>query len=323
MLLRAFVLLLGFCLPLAAAGPPAQHRIVFLGDSITQAGGYVEILTAALIAEHPETDWQIIPLGLSSETVSGLSEEGHAGGQFPRPDLHERLDRVLAKAKPELVVACYGMNDGIYFPPDVERTKAFQNGMIKLHEKVVAAGARMIHLTPPVFDPQPIKGRVLPDGLAAYPQPWQGYNEVLGLYSDWLLGMREQGWEVLDIHHPMNAALAGHRLSDPEFTFSRDGVHPGEAGHLLMARPVLDAWGLKVKDDGSPSGSNGAAILAAVREEQQILRPAWLSAVGHLRPGVAPGLPLEEAMTKAAVHEAEAHRLARPGAIDVPGKISD
>ena len=50
-----------------------------------------------------------------------MSEEGHAGGKFPRPDLHERLDRALPKTKPDLVFACYGMNDGIYLPLDEAR----------------------------------------------------------------------------------------------------------------------------------------------------------------------------------------------------------
>ena len=94
------------------------------------------MIDAALIAQLPEATQEIIPLGLSSETVSGLSEEGHAGGKFPRPDLHERLDRALEKAKPQLVFACYGMNDGIYFPLSTERFKAFQDGMKKLHDKI-------------------------------------------------------------------------------------------------------------------------------------------------------------------------------------------
>lgn len=303
---------------LRAGEPPREKRIVFLGDSITQAGGYVRIIEAALIAAQPEVVREIIPLGLSSETVSGLSEKGHAGGRFPRPDLHERLDRVLAKAKPELVLACYGMNDGIYYPPDAGRMKAFQDGMIRLHEKVTAAGARIIHLTPPVFDPLPIKARVLPDGLAEYPQPWQGYDTVLDQYSAWLLGMRDKGWEVLDIHGPMKAALAEHRRTDPDFTFARDGVHAGDEGHVLMARPVLEAWGLKIKADGSPDVPEGRAILALVAKKYDLLSPAWLSEAGHLRPGIAPGLPLAEAQAKAAVFDAEARRLALKSASSMP-----
>ena len=66
--------------------------------------------------------------GLPSETVSGLSEPGHAGGAFPRPDLHERLERVLEQTRPDLIVACYGMNDGIYHPFTEARFEKYQAG---------------------------------------------------------------------------------------------------------------------------------------------------------------------------------------------------
>lgn len=310
--MRSLILLLSlFVLTLQAALPP-EKRIVFLGDSITQGGGYIEIIEAALIAQHPDSEKEIIPLGLSSETVSGLSEEGHAGGKFPRPDLHERLERVLEKAKPNLVFACYGMNDGIYYPLSAAHLKAYMEGMVKLHDKVVASGARIIHLTPPVFDPVPIKAKVLPDGLDKYPSPFEGYNQVLDAYSDWLLSMKkEQGWEVLDIHGPFNAALAEKRKTNPQFTYSKDGIHPGPEGHLIMASAVLNAWELKVKPDGTPDHANGAGILAAIKKKQGVLRPAWLSHVGHKRPGNAPGLPLPEAESKAAAFDAEARQLAK------------
>jgi hypothetical protein len=326
---RQILISLLLLLPAAAADPPSEKRIVFLGDSITQAGGYVEIIDAALIAQHPAVSWEVIPLGLASETVSGLSEAGHAGGAFPRPDLHERLERVLAKTKPELVLACYGMNDGIYFPLGDARAKAFQDGMKKLHDKVTAAGARLIHLTPPIFDPLPAKGKLLPAGLEQYPQAYEGYDNVLGAYSAWLLGQRAAGWQVLDIHGPMNAALAERRKTDPAFTYCGDCVHPDAAGHRLMAQPVLEAWGLTANPDGSPVHPNGAAILKAVQQKHALLRPAWLSHVGHLRPGIGAGLPLPEAQAKAAVFDAEAHRLAsteKAGAAAppaFPGKTSD
>ncbi len=319
-LILSFLLATG----LSAGELPKEQRILFLGDSITQGGGYIEIIEAALIAQHPEVTKEIIPLGLSSETVSGLSEDGHAGGAFPRPDLHERLDRALEKAKPQLVFACYGMNDGIYYPLGAVRTKAFQDGMKKLHAKVTAAGARIVHLTPPVFDPLPIKARVLPPGLEKYEKPYQGYNEVLDFYSDWLLDMRgEAKWEVLDIHGPMNVAIAEKRKTDPEFTFSKDGVHPGPEGHLLMAQAVLDAWGLKVKPDGTPDHPNGAAILAMVKKKHAILRAAWLSHVGHKRPGNKPGLPMEEARTKAAELDAEARKLASAKVVTFPNQTGE
>jgi lysophospholipase L1-like esterase len=319
------LLTLALCLlalTLQAALPP-EKRIVFLGDSITQGGAYVEFIEAALIAQHPDSDKEIIPLGLSSETVSGLSEDGHAGGKFPRPDLHERLDRVLEKARPNLVFACYGMNDGIYYPLSPDRLKAYQDGMKKLHDKVVATGARIIHLTPPVFDPVPIKARTLPAGLDKYPTPFEGYNQVLDAYSDWLLSMKKEGWEVLDIHGPFNAALAEKRKADPQFTYSKDGIHPGPEGHLIMARAVLDAWELKVTSDGKPDHVNGEAILAAIKKKQGLLRPAWLSHVGHKRPGNAPGLPLPEAESKAAVFDAEARQLAKSKEVGLPNKTGD
>ncbi|OYW76732.1 MAG: hypothetical protein B7Z37_07420 [Verrucomicrobia bacterium 12-59-8] len=321
--MRSFLLSLLLSATAFAVELPKEQRIVFLGDSITQGGGYIEFIDAALIAQHPEVTKEIIPLGLSSETVSGLSEDGHAGGKFPRPDLHERLDRALEKTKPELVFACYGMNDGIYYPLGAVRTKAFQDGMKKLHDKVTATGARIVHLTPPVFDPLPIKARLLPAGLEKYEKPYQGYNEVLDFYSDWLLDMRQKGWEVLDIHGPMNAAIAEKRKTDPEFTFSKDGVHPGAEGHLLMAHAVLDAWGLKVKPDGTPDHPNGAAILALVKKKHAILRPAWLSYVGHKRPGNAPGLPIEEAKAKAAELDAEARKLASAKEIVFPSQTGE
>src|SRR5881296_3677032 len=110
----------------------AGKRVVFLGDSITQAGGYVAFTTYYLEKLHPRKDFDILGLGLASETLSGLSEDGHAGGKFPRPCLFERLGRVLEKTKPEVVFACYGMNDGIYLPQSKDRFLAFQKGVTKL-----------------------------------------------------------------------------------------------------------------------------------------------------------------------------------------------
>src|SRR5260221_8187643 len=147
---RAGLLLLLLLLPLPPiAAPPIQaqkvlpplrnvHRILFLGDSITYSGGFIDEIELYLFTHFPENKPEIINLGLPSETVSGLSEEGHAGRAFPRPDLHERLERALDKIKPDMVVACYGMNDGIYYPFSEDRFRKFREGYLKLEAAVKA-----------------------------------------------------------------------------------------------------------------------------------------------------------------------------------------
>jgi lysophospholipase L1-like esterase len=252
-------------------------RVVFLGDSITYGGQYVVDFSCWLAATHPSIE--VLNLGLASETVSGLSEDGHAGGKFPRPDLHERLDRVLKATKPHLVIACYGMNDGIYLPLDEERFKKFRDGMTRLHEAVRKTSPHIIHLTPAAYD-------------ARGEKPY--YDDVLARYSAWLLDQRASGWQVVDIHGWMNKRLAELRRNNPDFTFSRDHVHPDKAGHRVMAQPLLAYFG------GTETAADNTELRKLVEKRMVLLRNAWLTATGHKRPGVAPGLPLPEAEKQAA-----------------------
>jgi len=301
-------------------GIAGAKRIVFLGDSITYGGQYIEILDAYLAARFPDSPHELLDLGLPSETASGLSEPGHAGGKFPRPDLHERLARVLAKTKPDLVVACYGMNCGIYYPLGEERFEKFRSGITRLHEEVEKAGAKIVHITPPTFDPQPIQQRTLPAGLPEYRQPYAGYNEVLDRYSEWLLAQRDKGWQVIDLHGPMNRLLAKQRESDPKFILAGDGVHMNVTGHWLAAQQILLAWGAPAADITSAQAPedllkrmpNGESIGKLCQQRQRLLKDAWLTNVGHLRPGMKQGLPLAEAEKQAAELSKQIQTLARP-----------
>ncbi len=289
------------------------RRVVILGDSITYDGKWIDHLETWLRATYPDSTAEIINIGLPSETASGLSEAGHAGGSFPRPDVHERLDRVLEKTHPDLIVACYGMNDGIYFPPSEERLKKFQDGIQRLHEKAAHVGVRVIHLTPAVFDPLPLAGRTLPAGRDAYPQPYEGYNEVLDQYAAWLVGQRSQGWQVIDIHSAINLFLASQRQKEPGFSVSPDGVHPNEQGHWLMAREVIREFGgSEVLTSPTTASALPSHVLTLVRQRQSILKDAWLTSVGHLRPGMNPGKPLPEAQQAASEITAQLTKLLHP-----------
>lgn len=293
------------------AAPPDVKRVVFLGDSITHAGGYIDAIETALIVQYPDRHIELLNLGLPSETTSGLSEPGHAGGQFPRPDLHERLERVLEQTKPDLVVACYGMNDGIYYPLGEERFAKFKSGIEKLHNAVVSRGAKIIHLTPALFDPVPIKAKLLPAGLDSYTRPYEGYDDVLEAYSQWLLSRKADGWQVLDVHGAIKQALGARRKDVPDFKFASDGVHPNAEGQVVLAAPLATAWGLKLEANGLPAHPKAKEILALVHKKQNMLKLAWLTLTKHVRPGIAAGLPLEEAQSKAAELDAEARELAK------------
>lgn len=271
-------------------------RIVFLGNSITYAGNYVTDIEAYFVTHYPGRHIEFINVGLPSETVSGLTEPGHAGGKFPRPDLHERLDRVLAKTKPDLVFASYGMNDGIYMPFDTSRFDKFKEGINWLHKTVLKSGAKIIHVTPPVYDE--LKGKSL------------GYAAVLDKYSEWLLSLRtSQKWEVIDIHFPMKKYLEAHRKVDSAFAtdgfaLAPDGIHPGETGHWMMAKQILSYLGIKdVASAPDISATlkavrNGPEILKLVDQRQTLMKHAWLTATKHTRPEIPVGLPLDEAMVK-------------------------
>lgn len=286
------------CGVLRANELPHAKRIVFVGDSITHAGGYVSSLEAAIIVQHPERHIELINVGLPSETVSGLSEPGHAGGQFPRPDLHERLQRVLDQTKPDLVVACYGMNDGIYYPLGDERFAKFKSGIERLHQAVVDRGAKIIHLTPAFFDSLPNKDKLLPAGLDEYRTPYVNYDDVLEHYSKWLLSKRADGWEVYDVHAAMKSAVMQRRATQPDFAFAKDGVHPNAEGQAVMTGPLAEAWGLKLDDKGLPVHPKAEEIFKLVSEKQQLVKYAWLSATKHVRPGIPAGLSLAEADAK-------------------------
>jgi lysophospholipase L1-like esterase len=390
------------------------RRVVFLGDSITYSGQYVDYLEAALRAGWPKADFEFINLGLPSETVSGQTEPGHANGAFPRPTLHDRLGRILDQTRPDLVIACYGINDGIYYPFSDERFEKFTTGIQRLHERVRKSGARIIHVTPPCFDPVPIKTRTLPAGLAEYPQPYENYNDVLDRYAEWLLAQKTNGWVTIDAHFAMNEHLAERRRTDSKYVLASDGVHLNDTGHWLITQMLL--YGLKIpqvsasavmnfsdgsrgvmgdtydakKQDGALSFSwrtkpplalhgfrmtaryqsthytypphgqthalvirgteqpkydlfeNGKFLATVVREEladpgvdtrrfpdlitskrsreildltrtkNALVRDAWLSGIGHKRPGLPQGLPVPEATAQAHALSQQIKELQRP-----------
>jgi lysophospholipase L1-like esterase len=284
----------------AASVLQGVHRIVFLGDSITQAGDYVTDCACWLLAKGFEVE--VLNLGLGSETASDLTPEENSGHLkaygFGRPFVSERLERALAMTKPDLLLACYGMNDAGSLPQDATGTKRFADAISHLREAALDAGVKEIVIcAPPVHDD-------FGNGQARVA------DEDLGRYTVWLLSKRADGWAVVDLHTPMRHALDTERAKNPAFKFAGDGVHPGREGHWLMAREILTQYfgaqldGLSCAEDLFPA--NGKEIRHLARARMELLFDAWMTQIGHKRPGVAggpgakAGLPVAEATAKAA-----------------------
>jgi lysophospholipase L1-like esterase len=283
--------------------------MVFLGDSITDAGVFISMVEARLRMEG--LPLELINLGLPSETCSGLSEPDHP---FPRPNVQERLDRALARAKPDVVVVCYGMNDGIYHPFNEQRFVRYQEGINTIITKVAATGAPLVLMTPPAFDPLPMKKQgklVRADGdNFAWFAIYENYDSVMQKYAEWVLKQTDRVAMTIDLHSPVNNVLAKERAIDPDYMMSKDGVHVFDSGHRVIADAMLEAWNL-------PTTPPSARLLEIVGKRQAISHRAWLSHVGHLRPGVKDGLLLTEAETEIRKTDRAVHR-----ATITAGKVS-
>lgn len=275
--------------------PLKAQRILFLGDSITHAGEFISMIELQLRLHSINPMPELINAGLPSETCTGLSEPDHP---FPRPDIHERLDRALAAVKPDVVVACYGMNDGIYYPFSEERFQKYQDGINRLIEKVHASDAKLILMTPPPFDPLPLRatGKLLPAGSEkfAWFAIYENYDEVIQRYAAWIIEQEDSVEMVIDLHTPITAFWEQQRKNDPAFTVAADGVHCNSQGHHSIAEVILKAWGIEswllVSDE----------MTHLVNKKNVVLHDSWLSHIGHKRPGMPTGLSLEEARTRAA-----------------------
>jgi lysophospholipase L1-like esterase len=241
-------------------------RVAVLGDSITQNGGYVSFISYYLDRLYPQKNFDIYSLGLSSETVSGLSEPSHIKFGFARPCIFERLDRLLEKVKPEVLIACYGMNCGIYQPLDAERFQAFKNGITNLIQRSQAAGVKtVILITPPIYD-------FKKDSPMAY------YDDVLGTYGQWEQTLKLKDVYTIDLHTEMRKI----RNENPETVISGDHVHPGEGGHLLMARSILKGLGVTLPTEDLATIKKDP-LYNLVAKRRELRSKGWMPYIGYSR----------------------------------------
>ncbi|MEL7267167.1 MAG: hypothetical protein AAFP69_20480, partial [Planctomycetota bacterium] len=277
----------------------------------------------------PDRDITVINLGLSSETVSGITEPVHP---FPRPNVFYRLETALRISRPNWVVACYGMNDGIYRPVNDEIKDKFRGGIQQLVDRCEAFGARVILATPPFFDaqaPRAQKGmRDLKDT-----EPY-GFRRVYEAYNDETLvplsGITKSfcSHPAVDRVVPMNQWMkqyvANAKEVNPKYTYG-DGVHPPQDGQFAIAVGMLQAMGCDGQDvqnvvwkhlemrlvqpsANQPTGDadpGAAGMRKRVLGRARSLNNAYREVVGTAHPRKFSKQPIDEAIFAAKKEELE------------------
>lgn len=269
------------------------QRFIFLGDSITEDGRFISYIRLYFQRYLPQYDAEFVNFGLSSETVSGLSEPSHP---FPRPCIHERIDRILKElTREDVVLFCYGMNDGIYYPFSDERFAAYRNGIEALASRLKQTGCRVLAVTPPPFDAASCRWGFAGEAEMdqGMPGAYRGYDEVLARYADYIKIMPGLAG-VVDIREPILDHIRWMRKSDPVAPYG-DGVHPDACGHWVMARVLLKAL-FNITLGRTPdfvAHPEACPDYLMEQRRHELMSGAWRRHIGHrpFREEDAPELP--------------------------------
>jgi lysophospholipase L1-like esterase len=219
-------------------------RVVLLGDSITEQRLYTTYIEGYTLARFPEQKFVFRNVGWGGDT-SWLRQRAHPdeNALFAAKDEAQQkmvetavgagLARDVLPLKPTVVTIDFGMNDHSYQPFREDIFGAYVRSQAELVKVLKQNGARVALLTS-----QPIEER--------RPDPDKDVrNESLRKFSDGLKSVAtNQGALFVDQFDPYMSLMMRERAANPAaFIGGGDAVHPGPAGHTLMAWAILKGLG--------------------------------------------------------------------------------
>ncbi|RYG20946.1 lipolytic protein G-D-S-L family [bacterium] len=226
----------------AAQGKPdlsRVHRIVMMGDSITQMGaspkGYVTLVDQTLDASRPSDPYEVVNVGI--------------GGQ-KAPDMLARFQKDVIDKKPDLVTISVGVNDvwhNFRTPTWSGRVPTGDSGRgvslpdyIKGVESMVdmakSASAKVVLLSPTLV----------------YEDLDCAENRRMEIYvrAEEALAKRK-GVGFVNLFKMCKDAVAAYQkhAGRRQLLLTTDGVHMNDAGNALMADALLRYLGVPVPDN--------------------------------------------------------------------------
>jgi lysophospholipase L1-like esterase len=242
------VALLAATLIYGATGPNNQtgfffadkDSVVFLGDSITEQKLYTTYIEGYTLTRFPEKKFTFRNVGWGGDTAwlrkrfqtdekALFAATGSALDEMVTKAVGAGLARDVLPLKPTAVTVDFSMNDHAYqaFREDIFRAHVrSQKEIVNVLQK---NGARVALMTT-----QPIEDK--------RPDPDKDVrNQSLRKFSDGIKEVAAQeGARFVDQFDPYMAAMLKARAEKPDAHIGGgDAVHPGPAGHTIMAWAIL------------------------------------------------------------------------------------
>ncbi len=201
-------------------------RLAICGDSITEQKMYSRIIEDYLTMCVPELDVTVRQYGWGGERAPGFLA---------------RMTNDCLRFKPTIATTCYGMNDHEYRAYEDRIGTTYRANSEAILQSFKAHGVRVIQGSP---------------GCVGKVPGWNKNNtNTLDDLNKNLCHLRNIGIELAekedvgfaDVFWPMlTGGMVAHDLYGTNYAIAgKDGVHPGWAGHTVMAYAFLKALGLK------------------------------------------------------------------------------
>jgi GDSL-like Lipase/Acylhydrolase family len=213
--------------PLKAPAPAGlllreNDRLAIIGDSITEQKMYSRIMETYLTACLPELKVTVRQYGWGGETAEGFKN---------------RMANDALRFSPTIATTCYGMNDHKYRAYDEANGQWYRENQLAIVKAFKAAGARVVLGSPGCVGPKVPWSKAGSEEMNLNLCEFRNLDLALAqqeqvVFADVFWPMLTLGWKATN-QFGVNYAIAG-----------KDAVHPGWAGHVVMATAYLKALGV-------------------------------------------------------------------------------
>lgn len=229
-----------------------NDRVVFLGNSITEAGYYHSYIWLYYMTRFPNMPITIIGAGVGGDRAE---------------EMYKRLDGDVFSNKPTVLVTTFGMNDSGYFEYNQPGAEAFADNKVKASyewfQKIESKCKEAKQTKMIIMGGSPYDENVKIEGNI----PFKNKNNAMRRIVDFQRkAATDNGWEFLDLNVPMTEINENIQQTNPAFTLcGTDRIHPDNSGHMVMAYFFLKAQGFGGKEvasiniDGSASKVKGTS----------------------------------------------------------------